>query len=169
MIWFKIMISFQDEMQNLAKFTHFEKFIFIQQRLTQKMWCIGATICILNNKLQNISFKNSFIWKSEKWLKKTHNPFVKQSHWLLSTYLHPNFIWMNVIFAWMNFIYDLDYINKSWDAINPWLKKNQNYLYPFPFVFQLTSQTWMSFNNDGYWTCDSRGKYDIGTKISFIF
>jgi len=25
------MINFQDEMQNLAKFTHFEKFIFIQQ------------------------------------------------------------------------------------------------------------------------------------------
>jgi len=49
------------------------------------------------------------------------------------------------------------------------IKKNQNYLYPFPFVFQLTSQTWMSFNNDGYWTCDNRGKYDIGTKISFIF
>jgi hypothetical protein len=63
--------------QNLAEFTHFEKFIFIQQLLTQNMWSIGATMCIFINKLQKISFKNSFIWKSEKWLKKTHNPFVK--------------------------------------------------------------------------------------------
>jgi hypothetical protein len=30
------MINFQDEMQNLAKSTHFEKFIFIQQWLAQK-------------------------------------------------------------------------------------------------------------------------------------
>jgi hypothetical protein len=64
-------------MQNLEKFTHFEKFIFIQQWLTQNMWSIGTTICIFNNKLQKISFKNSFIWKGEKGLKRTHNPFVK--------------------------------------------------------------------------------------------
>jgi hypothetical protein len=31
------MINFQDEMQNLAKSTHFEIFIFLQQSLTQKM------------------------------------------------------------------------------------------------------------------------------------
>jgi hypothetical protein len=60
------MINFQNETQNLAKSTHFEKFIFIQQWLTQNMWSIGATICIFNNKLQKISFKNSLIWKSEK-------------------------------------------------------------------------------------------------------
>ncbi len=77
MVWFKIMIKFQNETQNLAKFTHFEKIIFIQQWLTQNMLSIGATICIFNNKLQKISFKNSFIWKNEKWLKKTHNPCVK--------------------------------------------------------------------------------------------
>jgi hypothetical protein len=50
--------------QNLAKSTHFEKTIFIQQWLTQNMWNIKATICIFNNKLQKISFKNSFIQKS---------------------------------------------------------------------------------------------------------
>ncbi len=77
MVWFKIMINFQDEMQNLAKFTHFEKFIFIQQWLTQNMCSIGAIICIFNNKSHKISFKKIFIWKSEKRLKKTHNPFVK--------------------------------------------------------------------------------------------
>jgi hypothetical protein len=55
------MINFQIEMQNLAEFTHFEKSIFIQQWLTQNMWSIGATICIFNNNLQNISFrKNSY-------------------------------------------------------------------------------------------------------------
>jgi hypothetical protein len=85
----KIMINFENEMQNLAKFTHFEKFVFIQQWLTSNMWYIGATICIFNNKLQKISFKNSLIWKSEKGLKRTHGPFVKESHWFLSTYLHP--------------------------------------------------------------------------------
>jgi len=77
LVWFKIMINFQDEMQNLTKFTHFEKFIFIQQWLTQNMWSIGATMCIFSNKLQKISFKNSFIWKSEKKFKNTHSPFIK--------------------------------------------------------------------------------------------
>jgi hypothetical protein len=62
----KLWQNFQNETQNLANFTHFEKFIFIQQWLTQNMWSIGATICIFNKKLQNISFKNSFIWKNEK-------------------------------------------------------------------------------------------------------
>jgi hypothetical protein len=70
------MISFQDEMQNLAKSTQFKKFIFIQQWLTKNMWYIGASICIFYNKLQKISFKNSFIWKSEKKLNGIHNPFV---------------------------------------------------------------------------------------------
>ncbi len=32
--------------QNLAEFTHFEKFIFIQQLLTKNMWSIATTICI---------------------------------------------------------------------------------------------------------------------------
>jgi hypothetical protein len=76
LVWLKIMINFQDETQNLAKFTHFEKIIFIQQLLTKIMWSIEATICILN-KLQKISLKKKFIWKNEKGLKKTHNPFVK--------------------------------------------------------------------------------------------
>jgi hypothetical protein len=71
------MINFQDEMNNLAKFTHFENFIFIQQWLTQNMWSIGAIICIFNNKLQNISFKNYFIWKNEKGLKRILTSFVK--------------------------------------------------------------------------------------------
>jgi hypothetical protein len=55
----------------LAKFTHFEKIIFIQQWLTQNMWFIGATIFIFNKKLSKFSFINSFIWKNEKILKKT--------------------------------------------------------------------------------------------------
>jgi hypothetical protein len=29
------------------------------------MWYIEATMCIFNNKLQNISFKNFVIWKNE--------------------------------------------------------------------------------------------------------
>jgi hypothetical protein len=45
--------------------------------LTQNMWSIVATICIFNNNLQKISFKNSFIWKTEKGLKMTHSFFVK--------------------------------------------------------------------------------------------
>ncbi len=64
-----LMINFQDETQNLVKSTLWKIHIywaFIQQWLTQNMWSIGATICIFNNKLQNISLKNSFIWKSEK-------------------------------------------------------------------------------------------------------
>ncbi len=48
-------INFQDETQNLTKYTHFEKFIFIQQWLTQNMWSIGPIICIFNNKLQKFS------------------------------------------------------------------------------------------------------------------
>ncbi len=76
MVWFKVMISIQHKTKNLAKFTHFEKFIFIQQWLTQNMWYIGATIYIFGNKLQKISFKNSFIQKNEKRLKKNHSSFV---------------------------------------------------------------------------------------------
>jgi len=30
-----------------------------------------------------------------------------------------DFIWMNVIFAWVNLIYDLDKINKCLDEIHP--------------------------------------------------
>jgi hypothetical protein len=40
--------------ENLEKFTHFEKVIFIQWWLTKKMWFIGETICIFYNKLQKI-------------------------------------------------------------------------------------------------------------------
>jgi hypothetical protein len=65
--------NFSNEMQNQAKLTHFEKF---QQWITQNMWYIGAIICIFNNKLQNISFKYSFIWKSIKDYKKTHDLFI---------------------------------------------------------------------------------------------
>jgi hypothetical protein len=71
------MMNFQDEKQNLVEFKHFEKFIFIQQWLTQNMWSIGATICIFNNKLQKIFIQIFFHMKSEKRLKMIHNPFVK--------------------------------------------------------------------------------------------
>ncbi len=66
MVWFKIMINFQDEMQNLGESTHFEIFIFILEWLTQNMWSIGATICIFNNKLQNISCKKTSYEKVKK-------------------------------------------------------------------------------------------------------
>ncbi len=59
------------------KSTHFEIFLFIQQWLTQNLWYIEATICILNKQFQKNSLKNSFIQKSEKGLKRIHNPFVK--------------------------------------------------------------------------------------------
>jgi hypothetical protein len=45
--------------------------------INKKMWSIGATTSIFNNKLQNNSFKTSFIWKNEKWLKNIHCPFIK--------------------------------------------------------------------------------------------
>ncbi len=77
MEWIEIVIVFQNEMQNLAKLAHSRKFIVIQWRLIQKMWCIGETINIFNNKLQNVLFENSFLCKSEKDQKMTHNPFTK--------------------------------------------------------------------------------------------
>jgi hypothetical protein len=51
------MINFQNETQNLAKSTHFEIFIFIQQWLMQNMCCIGTNKCIINN------FAKDFIQK----------------------------------------------------------------------------------------------------------
>jgi len=46
------MIQNYDKFSNWnLKSTHFERFIFIQQWLTQNMWSIGPTISILNNKL----------------------------------------------------------------------------------------------------------------------
>jgi hypothetical protein len=53
-------------MQNLGESTHFEIFIFILEWLTQNMWSIGATICIFNNKLQNISCKKTSYEKVKK-------------------------------------------------------------------------------------------------------
>ncbi len=107
------MINFQDEVQNLAKFTHFEKNIFIRQWLTQNMWFSGATMCILNKKLQKISLKNSFIWKNEK-TKKDSQSFCKviplATFYVLATIWHmgqKNW-WHGLIFSmcsWMNDIY----------------------------------------------------------------
>ncbi len=127
-------------MQNLAKFTHFEKFIFIQQVLKQNMWSIGATICIFNKKVQKMSFKNSFIWKSTKGLKRVHNPFIKESRWLISTYLHPmdhpksskkrrnwlSFYGLHFCYCFLQWIFHLLifkgcllYLTRRWP---PWLK-----------------------------------------------
>ncbi len=53
--------KFSRQNEKFGKFANFESFIFIQQLLTQNMWYIGVTICIFNNKLQEISLKNSFI------------------------------------------------------------------------------------------------------------
>jgi hypothetical protein len=71
------MINFQDEMQNMVEFTHFEKFIFIQQWLTQNMWSIGENISIYNNKLQKISFKKKNHMKKWKKTKKDCESFCK--------------------------------------------------------------------------------------------
>ncbi len=62
MVWFEIVTIFQDKIQNLAKFIHFQKFIFIQNWLLRKKH-IGATIYTINKKFQNISFENSSLWK----------------------------------------------------------------------------------------------------------
>jgi hypothetical protein len=43
----------------------FKKFINIQQRLTQNIWCIVQIINIFSNMLQKISLKNSFLWKNQ--------------------------------------------------------------------------------------------------------
>jgi hypothetical protein len=91
-------------------------------------------------------------------------------------------MWFNTP-TWMNMSIDewfhmdechfcMDEINKSLDEIHPWLENKwiQNYFYTSLVVVQvLIFQTWMSFNNDGSWNCDSRGKYDDGTKIIFKF
>ncbi len=77
LVWFQNYDKISRWNANLVEFTHLEKFIFIQQWLIENMWSIRATICIFNNKLQKISLKKNFIWKSEKGLKRTHNPFVK--------------------------------------------------------------------------------------------
>jgi hypothetical protein len=71
------MIDFLDEMQNLAKSTHFEIFIFIQHWLIQNMWSIEETIFISNNKLQKIYSKKISYRKNEKGLQITQSPFIK--------------------------------------------------------------------------------------------
>jgi hypothetical protein len=70
------MINFQNETQNLAKSTHFEIFIFIQQWLMQNMCCIGTNKCIINNFAKDF-IQKKFIWKNKKGLKMIHDPFVK--------------------------------------------------------------------------------------------
>jgi hypothetical protein len=164
LVWFKIMTSFQDEMQNLAKFTHFEKFIFIQQLLTQNMWSIGATICIFNNKLQKISLKFSFIWKSEKGLNMILSPFVKSSCWLLSTYLHPPWPWihhMDVKCAFLNGDLDKDiYMSqpKDYKVVKPnnLICKLNNAIYGFKQTQRVWNMRIDGFlKSCGFWRCES--------------
>ncbi len=50
LVWFEIIIKFQNEMQNLTNFTHFEIIFIHEQWLTKYMWYIGTTICIFNKK-----------------------------------------------------------------------------------------------------------------------
>ncbi len=52
-------------MQNLAKFSHFEKFILLQQLLTKNKGYIGATICIFKNKLERFHSKSPLYEKNE--------------------------------------------------------------------------------------------------------
>jgi hypothetical protein len=62
------MTNFQDETQNLAKFMHFQKFLFFQIWLLKKNH-IGATINTIYTKFQNISFENLFLGKHVFWEK----------------------------------------------------------------------------------------------------
>jgi hypothetical protein len=64
-------------MKNLAKFAHFEKFIFNQKMINTKHVMYWSNYMYFNNKLQKISFKNSFIWKNEKDYNNIHNLFIK--------------------------------------------------------------------------------------------
>lgn len=65
MIWFDIIIIFQDKTQNLAKFAHFEKFMFVQQWLTQKCDILGQFYVFLKTSCKDF-IKKKFKWKSEK-------------------------------------------------------------------------------------------------------
>jgi hypothetical protein len=63
------MTNFQDETQNLAKYMHFQKFVFMQIWLLKTIWHIGATINTMYKKFQNISFENSSLGKHVFWEK----------------------------------------------------------------------------------------------------
>ncbi len=56
LVWFKIMINFQDATQNLAKSTQFWDFHIYSMMINTNMWSIGATICTFNNKLISKDF-----------------------------------------------------------------------------------------------------------------
>jgi hypothetical protein len=62
-VWFEIVINFQDETKNLAKFIHLNFYLFIQNWL-KNIWNIGETI-----NTQNISFGNSSLWRNCFWQK----------------------------------------------------------------------------------------------------
>jgi len=62
--------KFQGEIQNLIKFTHFEKFLFIQKWLTKNMWSIGATICFFYKKVAKDFIQKFFHMKKWKRTKK---------------------------------------------------------------------------------------------------
>ncbi len=66
MEWIEIMIIFQSEMQNLAKFAYFIKFIVIQQRLIQKVWCIGEIIKNLITSCKRFCLKIPFYAKVKR-------------------------------------------------------------------------------------------------------
>ncbi len=70
------MINFEDEMQNLAKFTHFEKFIFIQKWLTKKCDLLGQLYVFLITSCKKFH-SISFTWKSEIKLKEDSQSFCK--------------------------------------------------------------------------------------------
>jgi hypothetical protein len=64
-------------MWNLPNLAHFEKFIFIQQWLTQNMWSIETIICIFNKKNTKHSIQKFLYTKKWKGLKKIHIPSIK--------------------------------------------------------------------------------------------
>jgi len=75
------------------------------------MWYIRATMFVFNNNLQKNSFKNSFVWKSEKKLKKNSQSFHKviSTTPLNNLYMHYNMEGAGKCF--MSFMYAM---NSTW-------------------------------------------------------
>jgi hypothetical protein len=77
LVLFKIMINVQNEMQNLAKFAHFEKFIFIQEWLTQKCDMLRQLYVFLITSCKKIHSNSFSYMKDWQGLKKYSQSFCK--------------------------------------------------------------------------------------------
>jgi len=88
MIW-----NYDHVLKQNAKFDkiyELKKFTFVKIWLTQNMWHIGAIVNITNNKLQNISFENSFLWNRCYMAKRPQRTIIfnpKETHWVVKSCL----------------------------------------------------------------------------------